>query len=153
MAASFSPRRLLSALALTLVIAGIGISTYLTITHYTEGASLACPNTGTINCAKVTSSSYATLFSLPVALWGLLYFLALLPLYLPFAWRLADSRVSWLRLGLIAIGIPIVFWLVYAELFKINAICLWCTAIHGIVLVLFGITAFRTALSSESEGK
>jgi uncharacterized membrane protein len=30
-----------------------------------------------------------------------------------------------------------VFYLVYAELFLIGALCLWCTAVHLVVIALF----------------
>ena len=31
-------------------------------------------------------------------------------------------------------GVGTALWLVYAELFKIDAICLWCSAVHVITL-------------------
>src|SRR5580700_568709 len=44
----------LSTLALSLC--GLGVSVYLTVAHYTAPAVLACPDTGVINCEKVTTS-------------------------------------------------------------------------------------------------
>jgi uncharacterized membrane protein len=32
-----------------------------------------------------------------------------------------------------------VVYLVYAELFRIGAICLWCTAMHVTAVALFGV--------------
>jgi uncharacterized membrane protein len=32
-----------------------------------------------------------------------------------------------------------VIYLVYTELFTLNAICLWCTAVHAITLALFAV--------------
>jgi uncharacterized membrane protein len=40
-----------------------------------------------------------------------------------------------------------VFFLVWAELFRIDAICLWCTAVHVITVVLFGVLVFAAALT------
>ena len=37
-------------------------------------------------------------------------------------------------------------YLVYAELFRIDAICLWCSAVHVITALLFGLVCFGTAL-------
>jgi uncharacterized membrane protein len=33
--------------------------------------------------------------------------------------------------------VAVVFYLIYAELFLIGAICLWCTGVHALVLGLF----------------
>jgi uncharacterized membrane protein len=30
------------------------------------------------------------------------------------------------------------------ELFKVNAICLWCTAVHAVTIVLLGAVLWRT---------
>jgi uncharacterized membrane protein len=35
-------------------------------------------------------------------------------------------------------------YLFYAELFGIDAICLWCTSVHVLTLILFGSTVFAT---------
>ena len=35
-----------------------------------------------------------------------------------------------------------VFYLVWAELFKIGAICLWCTVVHVLTLALFVVLLF-----------
>ena len=109
---------------------GLGLSIYLTIAHYTTPVLLACPETGVINCAKVTTSSYATLMGVPLAVLGLLYYLVMLPLQLPVAWC---SQNIWLRRGRLAMsasGIMMITWLIYVELFKLNAICLYCTGVH-----------------------
>ena len=42
-------------------------------------------------------------------------------------------------------GIGFVLCLLYAELFTIGAICLYCTSVHVITFVLFGLTAFAAA--------
>ena len=43
-------------------------------------------------------------------------------------------------------------WLVYAELFQIDAICLWCTSVHFIDLVLFSLIVIGTAVTSSGSG-
>ena len=54
-----------------LAIAGLGVSTYLTITHYDSSVPLACSDTGTINCALVTHSAESMVFGVfPVAVLG-----------------------------------------------------------------------------------
>ena len=133
--------------ALLLTLAGIGVAIYLTIAHYDTHVSLVCSAKGAINCEKVTSSAQSKVFGIPVALLGLAYFVGMVPLHLPVAWRSADPRIRIGRLAYCASGIVFVFYLIYAEAMIIKAICLWCTAIHAITLVLFTLTVFATALS------
>lgn len=139
----------LPVLATLLTLAGIAVATYLTIAHYTTPAVLACPENSIINCAKVTTSSYSSILGIPLALLGLLFFVGMLPLQLPMVWRMKHQLVVWARLAFAGSGILMIFWLVYVELFKLNAICLYCTAVHVITLLLFIVTAFGTALLEE----
>ncbi|HEX7106934.1 MAG TPA: vitamin K epoxide reductase family protein [Acidothermaceae bacterium] len=134
-------------IALILTLAGVGVAIYLTIAHYDTGVSLACSSKGAINCEKVTSSAQSEVFGIPVAVLGLAYFVGMLPLQLPAAWRSADPRIHWGRLAYTAAGILFVFYLIYAEAVIIKAICLWCTAVHVLTLLLFVLTGFATALS------
>ena len=144
-----STPRWLPWLGLLLTVAGIAVATYLTVAHYTSPQTLACPETGVINCAKVTTSPYSVVFGVPLAVLGLAFFIGMLPLQLPAAWR---SRRVWLRQGRLAYsisGVLMVFWLVYVELFKLSAICLYCTAVHVLTFLLFVLTAIGTAITVE----
>ena len=127
---------------------GLAVSAYLTVAHYTQSVTLACPATGVIDCQKVTTSPESLLFGIPVALLGLGYFAAMAALGLPAAWQ---ARVPWLRtarLVLAIVGVCFVARLVYAELFEIDAICLWCTVVHVLAVALFAITALATAATA-----
>ena len=42
-----------------------------------------------------------------------------------------------------------VLWLVYAELFVIRAICLWCTVVHVLAFVLFVIVVMYGTETAE----
>jgi len=77
-----------------LCLAGLGVSAYLTIAHYNAKVILACPETGIVNCAKVTESPQSAILGVPVALLGLLYFVAIAPLHLPAAWRSESTARS-----------------------------------------------------------
>jgi uncharacterized membrane protein len=132
--------RPIQALSLVLALAGVGISTYLTIAHYTSPAILACSASGTIDCARVTTSEQSTVLGIPVAVLGLVFFFAMSVLCLPVAWRSDRPMVHLARLAAASIGIAFVLWLVYAELFIIGAICLWCTVAHVLAFALFAIT-------------
>jgi uncharacterized membrane protein len=129
-----------------LCLGGLGASAYLTFEHYSSSSTLACPESVTINCVKVTTSSYSELVGIPVALLGLLFFLGMTPLCLPVAWRMASPWPARLRLAGVTLGVAFVVYLVWAELFRIDAICLWCTGVHAVTLVLFAVIVLDAAL-------
>jgi uncharacterized membrane protein len=121
---------------------GLGISLYLTIVHYAQGqVALVCASGGLINCEQVTSSAESMVGPLPVAALGIVWFGVLLGL-------LASRLTSLLLLAWTAIGIAFVFYLIYAELFLVGAICLWCTAVHVVVLGLFLLAVAQTSADS-----
>ncbi len=130
---------------LVLCLAGLAIATYLTIEHFNTSVTLACPDTGRINCQRVTTSQYSHVLGIPVAVLGLVYFLVALVLLSPQAWRSASPWVRAARLGWLGVGLAMVLYLVWAEFFGVNAICLWCTAVHVITFLLFVLVAFTEA--------
>jgi uncharacterized membrane protein len=132
---------------LAVSVAGLAVAAYLTYEHFTAGTTLACPDTGVVNCMKVTSSEYSKLFGIPVALLGLLFFVGMTALSLPPAWRMPSPWPGRLRLAAVLIGVVFVCYLIWAELFQIDAICLWCTVVHALTLVLFGLVLVRQALT------
>lgn len=140
-----APPKWLTWATLLLSVAGLGVSTYLTISHYNTDVALSCPASSTINCEKVTSSDQSELLGIPVAVLGLVFFVGMVILTLPVAWRAAQPLVHMARLGSVIVGIGFVLWLIYAELFEIDAICLWCTAVHGITFVLFCLVVAAAA--------
>ena len=135
-----------------LCLAGLGVSLYLTIAHYNAKVILACPETGIVNCAKVTQSPQSAILGVPVALLGLLYFVAIGPLHLPAAWRSESSLVRRARVAAAVAGILMVLYLIYTELFTLDALCLWCTAAHAVTFLLFVVTLVGTmALEPSAE--
>jgi uncharacterized membrane protein len=135
--------------SLGLSVAGLGVSAYLAVDHFTSRPVLACPATAVVNCEKVTTSPQSVLLGIPVALYGLVFFVAMVALTLPYAWR--DERLARARVGAAALGVVSVFYLVGVELFAVDAICLWCTAVHVITIVLFAILVFAMAVRQPVE--
>jgi uncharacterized membrane protein len=143
-----APRLGLGSFVVALI--GLAISTYLTIEHYNAGASLACPESSAINCAKVTTSEWSHIGPIPVAVLGLAYFVGMSVLCSPPAWR--HRLLDVLRvLGAIA-GVLMVLYLVWAELFRIDAICLWCTGVHVCTVLLLGFVLWSTSSASARNG-
>lgn len=135
--------------SLALAVLGVAVSTYLTFEHYSSSTTLACPDTGVVNCVKVTTSSYAELLGIPVAVLGLAYFVAMTILCLPVAWCSSNGLVHRLRLATVSLGALFVLYLVWVELFRVDAICLWCTAVHVLAVALFAVVAVAGALLHE----
>jgi uncharacterized membrane protein len=132
--------------SLVLALLGVAVSAYLTVEHYSSSTTLACPDTGVVDCVKVTTSSYAELLGVPVALLGLLYFVATAALCLPVAWSSTQAWVHHARLVAVSGGAVFVLYLVWVELFRVDAICLWCTAVHVLAVALFAVVALASAL-------
>ena len=126
--------------SLVLSIYGLGASVYLTYTHF-EPKALACVSNATFNCEKVTQSPQSEIVGIPVAVLGLFFFVPMLLACLPAAWRTADRRVHLARLALAVTGVGMIIYLIIAELFIIKAICLWCSSVHIVTLLLFVIVA------------
>jgi uncharacterized membrane protein len=127
-------------------LAGLGVSIYLTIAHFTESTLAGCSETsGLVNCTKVTTSPQSYVFGIPVAVLGLAFYVFAAAIMSPWAWRWARREVYLLRLASVVVGIGFVIYLIYAELFIIGSICLYCTSVHAITFIIFGLTAFAAA--------
>ena len=125
--------------SLGLSLAAVGIASYLTVTHYSDPAALACPDTGIVNCTLVTTSSWSVVLGVPLAVEGLVWAVAMTALTVPWAWRSGRAWVERARLAVASAGAAMVLYLVYVELFRIGAICLWCTAMHVSAVCLFAV--------------
>ena len=118
-----------------LSLLGVPITIALTVAHFTSSSILACPSTGIINCAKVTTSAQSYFLGIPVAVMGLLFYIYLSIINSPWGFKQARLRVP--RLGSMFLGVAFVLWLISAELLIINNICLWCTSVHVITVLIF----------------
>ena len=128
-------------------LAGLGVSIYLTIAHFTESALIGCSESGLVNCTKVTTSPQSYAFGIPVAVLGLAFYVFAVAMMSPWAWQWQWRRreVALIRLASVVVGIGFVIYLLYAELFLIDSICLYCTSVHVLTFVLFGLTVFAAA--------
>jgi uncharacterized membrane protein len=77
---------------------------------------------------------------------GLAWSIVMTGLTVPWAWRSGRAWVPRARMVVAALGAAMVLYLVYVELFRIGAICLWCTAVHVLAVCLFGVVLAAGAL-------
>jgi uncharacterized membrane protein len=125
-----------------LALAGLFVALYLTLYKLGVIGELTC---AVGSCETVNTSRWATFLGMPVAAWGLVFYI--ITLGIAFAStqdRFADSRavlvalVAWTGWGVVFSG-----WLTYLELAVIHAICQWCVVSALIVLTIFVLSALE----------
>ena len=130
-----SDRALRAGVALV-ALAGLGVAAYLTYVHY-QPEALVCTAGG--GCETVQESSYAELVGIPVALLGVLTYVAVLVLV---AWDSELARTLAAAIALTAAGFAV--YLIVLQAFVIDAWCVWCL-VNDLVIVplLVVLTVWR----------
>jgi uncharacterized membrane protein len=142
--ASVRLRRVMIALA----VLGLGVATYLTVVHYVGFSALACTGGGAhSSCQTVQSSEWSKLAGVPVALLGLIGYVAILGSLL--VRDREETRLA--TLGLTTIGFGFSAYLTYREAASIHAYCEWCLSSAVILTILFGCAIARFVIGSPSE--
>src|ERR1700743_2416901 len=122
---------------LVLTVLGVVLASYLTYIHYAGIKPLCGTNGG--GCEIVQTSKYSTLFGLPVALIGLLGYIAILgSLLVPESER---SRLATVAFTVVGFGFSA--YLTYRELFSIHHICEYCVSSAVIVTILMCLSVWR----------
>ena len=127
-----------------LALAGIFISLYLTLYKLGVIGELSC-TLG--SCETVNTSRWSVFLGLPVAAWGLLFYLDVFGVALMGTMpRWENERVFSIILVVeAAIGVLFSAWLTYLELAVIHAICIWCvtSAVIVVVILLVSVADWR----------
>jgi uncharacterized membrane protein len=134
----------------TIVVSLLGLAdaVYLTYQHFSGATSfVGCSASGAVNCEAVTTSPESHVFGIPVAVLGLAFFVFMVAINSRWGWKAPWPAVHWARLASVVIGIVFVLYLIWAELFRINAICLYCTGVHIFTFILFALIIDRAAFS------
>ncbi|MBU1293029.1 hypothetical protein KJ819_03135 [Patescibacteria group bacterium] len=131
-------RTILVVFLFILLLAGIADSWYLYQSAVTDTA-LTCEIGGVLDgCNIVAQSPYSQLFGIPLALYGVLFYMVFF--ILAGIWVFFQQKIIWNLLHLLAIGgvgASAVF--VAIQLFLIKAICVYCLASAAIAVVSWGI--------------
>src|SRR5438046_1746207 len=114
-----------------LAAVGALVTGYLTLAHY-RGARLVCPTSG---CETVQRSRYAQIAGVPVALLGLLGFLAI-------AATVLSPRAEAATVGAALAVTAFLFsaYLLAVQLFAIHAVCTWCVTSDVATTLLVPLT-------------
>jgi uncharacterized membrane protein len=125
---------------------GLAVSIYLTLLHYDSDVPLVCSAGSLVDCATVLSSPSSIVMGIPVAVWGLCWFVVSVAIAILFLRRSPDTNAFGLHiaaLGWTLVGTATVLWLVYQEIGVVGRLCAWCTAVHVLVLGLLVIEVER----------
>jgi uncharacterized membrane protein len=122
---------------LVLTLIGLAVATYLTIIHYGHIKPLCGKSGG--SCAEVQSSTYSKVAGIPVALIGLIGYVAILGSLL--APEGENSRLA--TTALILGGWGFSAYLTYREIFTLEKICEWCVSSAVIMTILLVLTLWR----------
>ena len=152
-----------------LVMSAIGIwaSATVLIIFYTLGQQLPLCPTGTYNifgliihldCGEVLSSSYSVVFGVPLELAALVYFLVNVGMVFVIAF--ASDHTAKVTVNLLFVwrflGVALVPYLIFVELFLLHAICVYCTIMHAAILIDFVVISYllffgRNSLFEETD--
>ena len=123
---------------------GSGVAAYLTYSHWADRPTV-CGGVG--ECELVQTSEYSDIAGVPVALLGLLYFVAMAFVALTRIWRVKwmPDDPEWVRPAILSMALAataFVAYLTYVELFVLEAICIWCVALAGLTVISLGLTVW-----------
>jgi uncharacterized membrane protein len=138
--------RTLRRVMFVLAVVGTAVASYLTYVHYAGFGALVCVggHGGHSSCETVQSSVWSKVDGVPVALMGLIGYVAILGTML--APDREETRLA--TLGLTLIGVGFSGYLTYRELFSIHAICEWCVSSAVILTLLLICAGIRYVLGS-----
>jgi uncharacterized membrane protein len=122
-----------------LALAGIFISLYLTLYKLGVIGELSC-SIG--SCETVNTSKWSRFLGLPVAAWGVFFYLDVFAIALIGTFPKFENErlISLILAAAAAIGVLFSAWLTYLELGVIHAICIWCVTSALIVTAIFGVS-------------
>jgi uncharacterized membrane protein len=127
-----------------LALIGLIVAAYLAYVE-TQAVAAVCGPIG--DCNAVQTSDYAYLLGVPIGVWGVLGYLAILAAWAWGKWR-SDSRAAIALLAMTAFGVLFSIYLTYLEPFVIQAVCAWCltSAVVMTLLLLISVEVARPHL-------
>ena len=139
--------RALRRIMLVIGVLGMVLAAYLVYVHY-SGAKPICTSKGGDTCLKVQNSVWSKVDGVPVALIGLIGYVAI------FVSMLAPDRdeTRVLMLGMTLIGVCFSGYLTYRELFTLHEICEECATSAVLMALLFIGSVSRFLLGDDLTG-
>ncbi len=130
-------------LAVIVALLGIFVAGYMAWAEVT-GNETVCVETETIDCAAVQQSVYAEIWGIPVAILGLVGYVAIL------AVLLLEDQIGFLAaygrslvVAMALFGVMFQTYLTYIEAGVLHKWCQWCVASYILITALFVLSAYR----------
>ena len=131
--------------AIVVSVIGIGISIYMTIFKLTSNDAMCLGNGG---CSVVNASRYSEINGIPVAVFGLAgYFAIMAALLLEPRLKFFKENGNLLAFGMSLTGVLFTAYLTYLEIYVIKAICPFCVASAIAISLVFILTLIRLVRS------
>ncbi|MDA4124557.1 MAG: vitamin K epoxide reductase family protein [Thaumarchaeota archaeon] len=104
------------------------------------------------DCNVVLGSSYSQIFGIPLELFAVIYFIVNILLVFTIAFASARSAERSLDILFVwrFLGVLIVPYLVFVELFLLKAICIYCTMMHVAIVLDFIVISYLLYYSKNS---
>jgi uncharacterized membrane protein len=127
--------------SIALVIVGLLVSIYMTIYKVTSNDSM-CLGSG--DCSTVNASRYSEVNGIPVAVLGILGYLAILAThFFEDRNRFFKQNATLMIFGMALTGFLFTIWLIYVEIALLKALCPFCLTSQAAMTLIFIIAVIR----------
>ena len=127
--------------SVALVIAGLLVSIYMTIYKLSSNDKM-CLGSG--DCSTVNASIYSEVNGIPVAVIGILGYLAILAVhYFEDKNRFFRENATLMIFGMALTGFLFTVWLIYVEIALLKALCPFCLTSQAAMTLIFTIAVIR----------
>jgi uncharacterized membrane protein len=134
--------------SVALVVLGLLVSIYMTIYKVTSNDSM-CLGSG--DCSTVNASKYSEVNGIPVAVFGMIGYLAILAVhYFENRNRFFKQNSTLMIFGMALTGFIFTVWLIYVEVALLNAICPFCVTSQVAMTIIFMIAVTRLIKQPQS---
>jgi uncharacterized membrane protein len=134
--------------SVALVVLGLAVSIYMTIFKVLN-ADAMCLGSG--DCSTVNASRYSEVNGIPVALIGILGYLAILAThYFENRNRFFKQNSTLMIFGMALTGFVFTVWLIYVEVAILKALCPFCVTSQTAMTLIFMIAVMRLIRQPQS---
>lgn len=134
--------------SVALVVLGLLVSIYMTIYKY-SGNDNMCLGSG--DCHTVNASRYSEVNGIPVAIFGIGGYLAILAvLYFETRNRFFRDNATLMVFGMALTGFLFTVWLIYVEIALLKAICPFCVTSQVAMTLIFILAVWRLIRQPQS---
>ena len=134
--------------SVALVILGLLVSIYMTIYKITSNNAM-CLGSG--DCSTVNASRYSEVYGIPVAVFGVLGYAAILAtLFFETRNTFFKQNSTLMIFGMALTGFLFTLWLIYVEVAILKALCPFCVTSQTAMTIIFIIAITRLIRQPQS---